>query len=58
MTFYFTYTQINGLAPALRFRMAELDNTVALIAGIEEIARPWRIIPEAINVDDKAGDTQ
>lgn len=50
--------ETEGLEPALRFRMAELDNTIALIAGVEEVIRPWRIVPELIEASDTAGDTQ
>lgn len=38
--------EADGLAPALRFRIAELDNTNALIADINKQMEPWRMTAE------------
>jgi|GEM_PF-142126 len=46
--------EANGLAPALRFRIAELDNTNALIALADEAIKPWRMKPEAYDKATKA----
>lgn len=39
--------EADGLAPALRFHIAELDNTNALIAHVDETMKPWRMTSEA-----------
>ncbi len=38
--------EADGLEPALRHRIAELDNSNALMANIHEAMIPWRMPPE------------
>lgn len=38
--------EAQGLAPALRFRIAEMDNTNALMAVVDDFMVPWRMTPE------------
>lgn len=45
--------EADGLETALRLRIAEMDNTNALIGLAEETMRPWRMTPEAFAKAEK-----
>jgi hypothetical protein len=50
--------QADGLEPALRLRIGELDNTNALIARDDKAMTPWRLTPDAHEAAIKARDAK